>query len=675
MRDFDLAGQAGRRASFLGTVRGLARTYFRPTGEWCGTGPAPECREWLWLVFAALAGDAADVAFASELVTHAPAPGRPDYPFCVFANNHAAHLLAVHRAAFSAPARARLETWTRQALQEKAGSRQAALQFHGYNDNMPAKATLGMILGGESLGDAGAVEHGLWNLHQLRLLLARRGVISEHCSPTYTPLTLTNLAEIAAHAGSAEARTLAAGCAGRVWAEILAHYHHPTRSVAGPYSRAYSTDSVGHLSALNMLLWLVFGPEVMPDPIPELLRTPPRLVIHHSGDNFFVLTCFAFVAACHHEPPAALLDWARHRQFPFRFAALTERGEGGTLGAGPAAWPPGSLPIRSIQTANFAIGTDNGDWVNQAERWHLVYRRRTEVTDWADTRHLTLRYLVNDDLPGRIVASPRGDFRGEPEYLAEHGLHHTVQAGTISLVVSRPVIGLAGQPVSRMGLAILLPEHLNRVEHLEWDAGHVWLRDGPFQLAIRPLGLRQWSPAVPPVVFLESGAYRMIFFPNYAGEPRQFTGDELSATVGGFVAIPGWSEEIPAADFRRRVLAATLTDFIWDNQHTVQWHGFGRSLELSHGVLTNGVRYAAVDGVEVSVPVWEADGLPFAQLPLADSARPPNPKPFPFKADGYRWNEFPSALFSSPTAPASTREAPTTKLRLVQERHAGAISL
>ncbi len=350
----DLAGQPLRRAAYLRTVRDYTRAYFSATGEWAGSGPAPECREWLWLVFAFLAGDRADVELASRLVTQAPESGRPDFPFDVFSNNHAALLLAVHGAKFSAPARTRLETWTRQTLQEKAGSRQAALQFHRYNDNQPAKATLGLILGGETLGDPAAVEHGLWNLHQLRRLLARHGVISEHNSPTYSPLTLTNLAEIAAYARSPEARALAGAGAARIWAELLAHYHAPTRSVAGPYSRAYATDSAGHLSAVHMLFWLVFGPAVMPDPTVELLRQPPRLVVHHSGDVFFVLACFAFVAACQHEPPAELVAWAGRRHFPFNFSATTERGEGGKLGAGPAAWPAGRVAIRSFQTENFA---------------------------------------------------------------------------------------------------------------------------------------------------------------------------------------------------------------------------------------------------------------------------------------------------------------------------------
>ena len=56
---------------------------------------------------------------------------------------------------------------------------------------------MGMILGGEYFGDAAAVEHGMWNLRQLRDLLTRRGLLSEYTSPTYSPLSILNLAEVA----------------------------------------------------------------------------------------------------------------------------------------------------------------------------------------------------------------------------------------------------------------------------------------------------------------------------------------------------------------------------------------------------------------------------------------------------------------------------------------------
>ncbi|MDB6126339.1 MAG: hypothetical protein JWM35_235, partial [Verrucomicrobia bacterium] len=174
-----------------------------------------------------------------------------------------------------------------------------------------------------------------------------------------------------------------------------------------------------------------------------------------------------------------------------------------------------------------------------------------------------------------------------------------------------------------------------------------------------PLGLTRWAPTEPPVTFLESGAYRIIFFPNYSGDPRIFSADELCATANGFVAIAEGSDDVSPAKFRRQVLASSLTDYIWDNQRTVQWSGLGHTIELSHGLITNGVRHAAVDGVAVNSPIWNADGLPFARLPFAASGHEPNPKAFPFTANGDRWNEFPAALFSAPEPrPSPKRRRP-----------------
>ncbi|MDR1281195.1 MAG: hypothetical protein LBK99_10285, partial [Opitutaceae bacterium] len=432
----DLPGQSRRRREFLATLRHYARPRFDPgTAAWLATPATPETREWLWLAYAFLDADATPDAhaFASRLILAAPEitsghSGEAGRPYCVFANTHALHLLLLHGGKLTAPARRRLETWARPTITDNPGGARADLQFHGYNDNMPAKATLGLILGGEFFGDRRALEHGLWNLHQLRLMLARRGVISEHCSPTYSAIPLSMLAEIARLSATPEARELAAACHEHLWAEILAHYHAPTRTIAGPWSRAYATDSAGHPGNLHFLLRLALGPGFVADPVRELLppapsaadtnaagtsgvattAAPRNLVVHHGGDRFFVASNWSLFAACEQHVPEHLLAWLGHREYPFDFRATAERGEGGLPGE-PPAFAAGRITIHSHQTPGYALGTSNGDWPQQAEHWHPVYRRTppsAPAADFADVRHLTTRYLLNDILPGNPATSP-----------------------------------------------------------------------------------------------------------------------------------------------------------------------------------------------------------------------------------------------------------------------------
>jgi hypothetical protein len=638
----------------MAQVRRFSRPYFDAQGDWVATPTAPETREWLWTTFAWLDGDEADRAFASRIVLSAPQIGTDAVPYCVFANTHALHLLVQHGDKFTPAARDRLEEWGRRTIMDNPGGARADLQFHGYNDNMPAKATLGLILGGEYFGDARAVEHGLWNLHQLRLILARRGVIAEHCSPTYTPLTLTNLTEIAKFSGNAEARQLAAACCEHIWAELMAHYHAPTRAIAGPYSRAYATDSAGHLSNLQFLLWQTFGPDFVPDPTPGIFSKKTRLVVHHGGDHFFVAANNAFFASCEQQPPAHLIAWLKQRSFPFAFSATAERGEGGFLTEEKSYgdFAASRIAVRSYQTGTFAIGTSNGDWINQAERWHVVYRRTSQpqARTLADIRHLTLRYLVNDYLPGMKAVSPRGDDEGEVDYVPEKGSYHTLHKDNITLVAARPLVSLAGQPIHRMGLAIILPEHLNTVDDVRFEEGHLWIEDGPFMLAVRPLGIRSWGGSTPEFSVIQSGAYRLLFFPNYQGEPRTFTREELLATTNGFVAVAVSRDETDMETFREMLRAAHLRDTIWINQRTLRWEGFGHVLEMSYGLLSDGLRFATIDGVEPAAVPWLADGLDHAQLPLTGTASQPNPCPYPYGENGDGWGVFPSAHLASHAA-------------------------
>jgi hypothetical protein len=643
MCSFDVSSQSLRCRNYLGEVRRFAGPSFNQEGEWIATLIPPPAREWLWAAFAYLAGDADDIAFASRLVVHAPEPADG---YSIFTNTHALHLLVVHGHQFTAEARLRLEAWGRLTIEDSPGGARADLQFHGYNDNMPAKATLGLILGGEYFGDQRAIDHGLWNLHQLRLLLTRRGVISEHCSPTYTPLTLTNLMEIVHYAKNAEARELAAACCEHIWAELLAHYHAPTRAMAGPYSRAYATDSAGHLGNLNFLLWQVFGSEFVPDPAVELFSKDSPAIIHHRGDHFFVVAGFAFLAACEHRPPQRLLDWVSARTLPFEFRATTERAEGGLVGR-PPSFTANRVTITSHQTATFAVGTSNGDWREQAECWHLLYRRTpgTAPAGLADIRHLTMRYLVDDLLPGEAATSPRGDETGEVDYVSEFARYHTLQTGPITMVSACPVDNLAGRACRRLSLAIILPEHFNRVDDVRFEAGCFWLEDGPFILAIQPLSVRRWSLDTPEFAIVQSGAYRLLCLPNYKGEERTFSLEEIKATTSGFVAMSGSLNEITREAFCEKVAATRVRDTGWMNQRTIHWEGFGHVLEMSAGMISNGLRFSTIDGEIPETPVWSALGLPRDRLPLMERRHEPNPYPFPYGPQADGWDAFPCFQF------------------------------
>jgi hypothetical protein len=624
--------QAERRAQFVQMASVMAGECFDRNGIWKLPALSPAPRGRIWLCFGLMLGSESDVELANAILgetrcghnTDAPAAADFVHPFDIFVSNHCVQMLVLHAAKLRPSVLHKIEQWARVALSDYPGNRQADLQFHGYNDNMPAKAAMGMILGGEYFGDQAAVEHGLWSLRQLRDMLVRRGMVSEFNSPTYSPLTLGNLSEISRYARNEEARTLAGECAERVWADVLGHFHPTTGSNSGPFSRAYTPGSTGGLSNLNCMLWLTFGDMVHPHPPTELMADPPHLMIPAEGDVYFVLAQDCWMASFEWEPPAYLVDWMKSRTYPFTLVATAERAEGGD-----DTWHANEILATTYQQEDFALGTSQGDWVLHADELCLRYRRHAPVRAIDDVRTGYPRYLVNDELPGKIKPSSNGLFSGEEGYLNDSGRYQTVQHGPVAMVCVGPVLRLADKPISRMGFSLLLPEHLNTIESLEISDGHVWLQDGPFFMALRPLGATDWGRPSP-VRIEKANNYRMIWLPNYEGPARAFSRKELACTVNGFIMVAGSTREDSFDEFRQRVIQGEVLDYFASVSRTVRYRLGNLNLGMNYGLYSSRTRYVSVNGKVPPKPIWQATGLPAERLPFLNQQPQPNSLEFPF---------------------------------------------
>ncbi|EIP98315.1 hypothetical protein OpiT1DRAFT_02771 [Opitutaceae bacterium TAV1] len=615
--------------------------HYTTDGRWNSpaTDTAPDLRKTLWLCFGLLANDddTAEAEAARALANHILAcagfqhHSRPRSPeeaasrFDIFITNHAVQMLVVHGEKLTVAVRRKLEDWARAALDDYPGDRQADYQFHGANDNMPAKATLGLILGGEYFGDDYAVAHGLWNLRQLRDLLTRRGLLSEYTSPTYSPLTLVNLTEIALHARHPEAAALARQCCERIWADILGHYHAPTGTMAGPYARAYELDSTAHFSTAACLLWLALGEGRTPfNPVEELQRDPVRL-IHHHDDRTTQLGVLAWLTACPLVPPPHLLRWVETRGFPFRLRADAER----------IARDAAEVHTSLYAEEDFALGTSFGEpWSGmQSEAFFLQYRRRAPRSgpafascDITDLRTLYTRYLFNDQRPHSA---------GHGNLLKPHALVHTIHKDRIALVLARPLERLARQPVRALKFSAIIPTPFCPLEHIEIRKGdegrcahHVFIKDGPIYIALRGLHATRWGDdcanVLPTGICLEptpGGDYMVVSFYNYAGSGdsgRLFTEEEIMRTQNGFVAVVGLASEETFERFKHRVSASVLVDYYAFDQRTITYELGRTRLSASYAMPTNRFRYATINDQPMPRPRWQADGLPEPALPFLD---------------------------------------------------------
>jgi hypothetical protein len=602
-----------RRTAILDLAARCCHAWFDANGRWRSEEPAPDTRETAWLTFGLLAGNERDVALANAVLAllgfihHHPTRTEEEEgsPFCIFVTNHMVQLLALHGGRLTAPVRDKVEGWARVALRDYAGDRQSDYQFHGANDNMPAKATLGMILGGEYFGDREAVQHGLWNLRQLRDLLTRRGLLSEYTSPTYSALSIINLTEIALHAQNAEARELAAQCVERVWADLLGHFHPPTGLLGGPYSRSYLPDSAGHLNSSGALLWMALGNRVFPDPIEEMTRETLRIYHHISRPSQMGL--LAWLASCPAEPPAHLVQWLNRRSYPFHLCATAERG------GNEEPLVAGEVLSTHYQEEDFALGTAEGDaWTQlQTEAVFLQYRLRKPAKGIEDRRTMFARYLVNDRAIPETFPPPA----------KFEGLVHTVQKDRVVLVLARPALRLAGEKIHSLKFSVVLPTHFAPVEKLEMRDGHVFIQDGPLHLALRPLNVTDWGRIEAMRIETEPEFQTISFF-NYEGEARMFTAEELGRTLNGFVVVIGLKAEEHWDAFRDRVKTAEVLDYFHFGSRVVRCRVGQTVLGMSYAVKTDRVRYASINGKLVERPAWDADGLPAGRLPFLEKPEP-----------------------------------------------------
>jgi len=374
-----------------------------------------------------------------------------------------------------------------------------------------------------------------------------------------------------------------------------------------------------------LILWLAFGEGVWPNPLQELCIEPPRMVLHHEGDLYFVLATYCWLAAFEYEPPARLVDWLKSRTYPYGLVATAERGEGGNGG-----WAASEMLCTTHQDEDFALATSEGDWDGQTDEFFLQYRCRTPARGAQDVRTAFHRFLINEDLPGKTGSNHNGLSTGEQSYLQDMGRSHTLQKDGVAIVSVSAHPKLIDKPLTRMGCAFILSEHQSSIPKIEWGDGHVWIQDGPFYLAVRPLGATNLGRGEP-VQIQRLNHYRMIWLPNYEGPERKFSRAELATIVNGFIVVGSGTRHESFDDFRARILQGQLLDYVGFGSRTLRYKLGNLELGLCYGIESNGVRFATINGKIAPRPVWQATRLPAEQLPFLDGPPVPNTLELPFE--------------------------------------------
>jgi hypothetical protein len=596
--------QAVRREQVLALHRTSCSIWFGHDGHFKEQVKA-DPRWYLWCALSFLSGESDHVCLANAMLRVGAGLGGGH-----FWTSAAASILSRFSDRLEPTTLDMMRQRMRELLPAEVGQR-----FRGYNDNFPSMSAVAVLVGGPAIGDDRAVSDGLKCLDSLRRLLTRRGLLSEYTSPTYTPITLTCLAEVAQLAPNAEARELALWCEQRVWMDLCSHFHPGTCALAGPHSRAYMVDLCAHLHNAHMVLYQAFGDVVFINPTNALMPYQNGQATHNSPYHIRGHLPWHLVPTYHVPEDAARL--VHNRQHPMSVHATAEQ-----AAMQRNVWkherhpqtplaevPASSLNLHTYMTDDFAMGTSDRPFLDgyQMSVFHLAYRRQRPARTLADVAALFPRYLTTQIEPDRH------------HHLNDQGRANAVAHEGAAMVAYKARCGWGSQPqpgdptvepTDSLRLSLLLTcfntspdeiwlgdERLNGWEGQTVQPTSIFWRDGPVLVALHPLSLRDHGRQFA-IALRESNGFAMIDLFNYQGSPRTFTADELLTTHNGFVIEVASTDQWESlAAFRAHHARHQIIDHYHpgDCMRTLRYEREGLSLGMELSPVSDGIKCRTVN--------------------------------------------------------------------------------
>ena len=433
------------------------------------------------------------------------------------------------------------------------------LDFISVNDNFPALATMSLLLGGERIHKPKLYALGVNRLRQLEALLMRRGFTSEFNSPTYTAIQLLALAEIVNYAQDPTVTELAKWCEQQIWGDIILHYHTTLQQLVGPYSRAYTVDSMASLHQAEFLLYAAFGDVIRVNPMIQLFEGKPQAgdAVHGSVAN--MQKSAAWFACTQYHVPEALRPLVQRKEFPFSVSATVETGpstDAPGLDDGPAfpfaEYPGGEGIIRSYMTEAYGLGTATREWHNgnHTDSIHLIYKKTAAVQTQSDVGAMYMRYLINGGEPDPAVT-----------LLPDKGRKLCMQEKGNAIAVYKPRLYTGRsknfENVTSMKLSVILTEDCTPLlQKIPGNRTAAFIQLKNIYIALIPLAVTNLGRRTPVSIEKKNGL-TMVSFYNYRGEKRNFTKRSFLKVCNGVAVIVKDAKEY--GDFAQFVSDAAKT--------------------------------------------------------------------------------------------------------------------
>lgn len=535
--------------------------------------------------------------------------------------------------------RERMTAYIRESLPEAASER---IHMEMYNDNFSNMALYILLIGGELLNLPEYVETGKRKLEEACEFFSRTGGIMEYCSPTYTAIDTLAYAQIANHVKDPWAREMALKCEERMWLEVASHYHPATAMLAGPHSRAYGADSIGHPGLICSLLWKVFGDEVFINPILDTFPAHPNQVIHISAERLMYPNV-AWIVNVDYHCPERLAELALHKSYPFEVSFRSECLPANLLagssepGKDPASYTycsGGAGNAYTYMTEEYSLGTAASQFHSGAisNAFYVTFRNRTDARRLYDTGVVYARYLFNDHLPDQentyavYGAAHKSSFRDE-------GRRFGSQHQNISLSVYHPM-ALERHSVTSARLSMLIPCYFyedfsiwagdTRVENFSYASPlleTVYVQVHNTYMAFVPMTTTDLGRDIA-LRIEKQNQHILISYYNYHGEARSFEALDLILAQAGVICICSTVRQHPTMDsFKAYVQQGQLLEDRLEDQERVSC----RRIRYRHGETefrmivcpeTDTIVASTVNRKPAGLQIFQADGLEDYRIPF-----------------------------------------------------------
>ncbi|MCD6322437.1 MAG: hypothetical protein J7L77_05365 [Clostridiales bacterium] len=503
-----------------------------------------------------------------------------------------------------------------------------------YNDNFAGMAIYTLLVAGEMFGLSEYFDIGLEKLKGVRDYFYRCGAIMEYCSCTYTPIDTLCYAEMANHIENKEAREIALMCEERMWVEIATHYHPETSRMAGPYSRSYAIDMVGHPHLFSGLAWYVFGDRVFSNPILDLFK-PHKKQMMHGGLENLTLPNIAWIINTDYHCPKYLEQLAFSKIYPYETEYITE--------CIPSNYTD-ELPIGHIHeypgirgrnytymTEEFAMGTAFSQFHEGAisDSFTISYRNKDNASRLYDTGVIVPEFIFNDRLPG-----------GDNEYAIFGKINYTgfrdegrkfgLQDKGVSIVAykAKPY---ELESVTSVKLSIMIPVHFfddikiytadGKAVNLPYTSGKpetVYVNIHKSYFAFIPMEITDLGTDIRTKIE-KAGDYILISHYNYHGDARSFNEKELILLQNGFVCVSeancGSIKEFMdyASDYSLKD-AMEKQESAWFRK--IHFKNSKADLQLMFSPMTDNVFVSTINKKPTGMHVIRADGLDLNMVPF-----------------------------------------------------------